>query len=48
MGTAQKPNVTKEEIEQAQTLWVNFTELMKWGVIAVIIVLALMATFLVH
>lgn len=47
MGQTQKPEVTKAEIEGAQTLWNNFTELLKWSVIAIIIVLALMAAFLV-
>ena len=46
MGQAQKPEVTKAEINSAQTLWVNFTELLKWSVVAIIIVLALMAAFL--
>lgn len=46
MAETKKPNVTKAEIENSQALWTSFTEFMKWGVIAVIVVLALMAAFL--
>ena len=35
-----------ESLEKAQTLWKDFTEWMKYGVIAVIAVLILMAIFL--
>jgi hypothetical protein len=46
MASSQKPDVTPEEIQKAQDLWIGFTGLMKWGVISVIICLALMAAFL--
>lgn len=47
MANAQKPEVTKEEIQHARTLWAGFADLMKWGVVSVIVTLALMAFFLV-
>jgi len=47
MANAQKPEVTKEQVEHAQNLWHNFTKSTKWSVIAVIICLALMALLLV-
>ena len=47
MANAKKPEVTKEELEHAQSLWIDFTAWMKWSVIAVIICLALMAVTLV-
>lgn len=47
MANAKKPEVTKEEIEHAETLWKNFTVWAKWGVIATMALLALMALTLV-
>jgi len=47
MANAKKPEVTKEEIEHATTLWKNFTVWTKWGVISVVAILALMAVALV-
>jgi len=47
MANTKKPEVTKEQIEHANSLWINFTVWMKWGVIAIVISLALMALFLV-
>lgn len=46
MASSQKPEVTPEEIRHARDLWHGFTEFMKWGVIAVIASLVLMALFL--
>ena len=47
MANAQKPEATKEAIENANNLWTRFTVSMKWGVIAVVLCLALMAVTLV-
>jgi len=47
MANAKKPEVTKEEIEHAAALWKNFTVWAKWGVIATMALLALMALTLV-
>lgn len=46
MGSTSKPEVTKQEIQEATNLWVNFTKYTKWGVIAIIVVLVLMAATL--
>ena len=35
------------ELERAQTCWANFTEMSKWGILAVVVILVLMAIFLV-
>jgi hypothetical protein len=35
-----------KELEKAQELWGSFTNLMKWGSIATIILVVLMAAFL--
>jgi hypothetical protein len=46
MASSQKPDVTPEEIQHAHDLWHGFTGFMKWGIIAVIASLILMALFL--
>ena len=46
MANTKKPEVTKAQIDQATSLWHSFTRWSKWGVIAIIISLALMALFL--
>lgn len=46
MGTAKKPEVTKEEIAHAQEGWVNFTKFLLWGTITtigIVVFLALVA-----
>lgn len=43
MGTAKKPEVTKEEIDHAQEGWVNFTKFLLWGTIGTIAVVVLLA-----
>lgn len=47
MANAKKPEVTKQEIEQARSLWDNFTVWMKWGVVSIVALLGLMAITLV-
>lgn len=47
MASTEKTKVTKAEIDHAQTLWTNFTVLLKWGTIATIACLAIMAITLV-
>lgn len=47
MANAQKPEVAKEELEKAHSLWLGFTSWMKWGIISTVIILALMALTLV-
>lgn len=47
MEHAQKPDVTAEEIQHAQSLWDGFTTLLTWGTVTTIIIVALMALFLV-
>ena len=46
MANAEKPDVTAEEVQHAQSLWEGFTVLLKWGTIATITIVALMALFL--
>ena len=47
MAQSQKPETSPEDIQKAQNLWASFTVFMKYGVIATIIPLILMALFLV-
>ena len=46
MVKTEKVEVAQEEIEKAQALWGGFTNLMKYSVIAIAIILILMAIFL--
>jgi hypothetical protein len=46
MANTQKPEVTKAQVEQATSLWHNFTHWSKISIIAIIICLALMALLL--
>jgi hypothetical protein len=46
MANTQKVDVTKEEVQKAQNLWLSFTTMMKWGIIVVIATLVFMALFL--
>ena len=43
MGNTEKPEVTAEELQNAQSCWVGFTELIKWGTIASIAGVVLLA-----
>jgi len=47
MANTTKPTVDKKELENAQNLWHTFTKWSKWGTIAIVIALALMALFLI-
>lgn len=47
MANAEKVEVSKEDIENAEALWAGFTNLMKYSIIAIVVVLALMAIFLI-
>lgn len=47
MANAQKPETTPEQVNHAHELWVGFTNLMKYGIVFTILVLAVMALFLV-
>ena len=47
MANTQKPEVTQEEIDKAKGLWIQFTKMSKWTIIAIIACLALMALALV-
>jgi hypothetical protein len=46
MAKAAKPEFTKEQVETASDMWQRFTVFTKWGCIAVTILLAAMALFL--
>ncbi len=46
MANAKKVEVTKEEIEDATSVWVGFTKLTMVSVVAIIAILVLMAIFL--
>jgi hypothetical protein len=46
MADAKKPEVRKEDLADARHRWDNFTELMKWSVIAILAILVLMVLFL--
>lgn len=46
MGNTEKPEVTVEEVQKAENLWVGFTYLLKYGTIATIGGLVLLAIFL--
>ena len=47
MANAQKPEVTQEEIDKARNLWIQFTTMSKWTIIAIVACLAVMALTLV-
>jgi len=47
MTNAQKPEVSSEAVDKAEDLWVKFTEMTKWGTIATIVILAIMAITLI-
>lgn len=42
MGSDTKPEVTKEELESAQSMWSNFTEWSKYAIIAICAGLAIL------
>lgn len=46
MANATKPEVTKEELEAAQSMWHSFTTWGKYSIIGVCALLALMAVTL--
>lgn len=46
MGTNNKPEVTKEELDIAQSMWGNFTEWSKYAIIAICIGLAVLGIVL--
>ncbi len=46
MANTPKADVSVEEVQKAKNLWLSFTVMMKWGIISVIGILALMALFL--
>ncbi len=46
MGNNQKPDITKEELKNAQDMWVNFTEWSKYGIIIVFASLAILGVVL--
>ena len=47
MGKAKKVEVTKEEIEDAKSMWIGFTKMTTFSIVAIVAILALMAIFLV-
>jgi len=47
MAKTSKPEFDPKELDNAQKLWKTFTEWSKWGTLAVVIIVALMALFLV-
>jgi len=47
MGQSKQPEYDKKELENAKALWEKFTTYSKWGIVATVILLALMALFLV-
>lgn len=42
MGSNSKPDITKEELNNAQAMWVNFTQWSKYGIIFVCASLAIL------
>ena len=46
MGQAKKVEVTKEAIEDAKSMWIGFTKLTTFSIIAIVAILVLMAIFL--
>lgn len=46
MGSNTKPEVTKEELKAAQSMWGNFTEWSKYAIIAICASLALLGFLL--
>ncbi len=48
MAKSTKPEYSKEELHNAKNLYSKFLSYSKWGIIATIAILALMALFLVN
>ncbi len=46
MGNSNKPDVTKEELEAAKTMWNGFTEWSKYAIIAICASLAFLGFIL--
>ena len=46
MAKKKAENVDSKALKEAQGLWIDFTNLMKWSSISVAIILVLMAIFL--
>lgn len=42
MGNNTKPEITKEELKDAQSMWVRFTEWSRYSIIFVCVALALL------
>lgn len=47
MATQQKPEYSEKELQNAQILWDRFIQFSKVGIIAIVVLVALMAIFLV-
>lgn len=46
MAKAEKVEVSKEDLQKAEALWASFTNLMKYSIISIVVLLGLMAIFL--
>ncbi len=48
MAKTTKPEYSKEELQNAQSLYHKFLSFSKWGIVATIVTLVLLALFLVN
>ncbi len=47
MANQTKPEYSKESLDDAKKLWATFTQWSKYGTIAIVVILAIMALFLI-